>query len=67
MSRVLTVANNNSLAYAEMRMILARVIYNFDLQLADESRDWLRCDQHQVHILWNKPPLKVHMTPRKRE
>ncbi|KAF4929826.1 Trichothecene C-15 hydroxylase [Colletotrichum viniferum] len=56
-----------NLAYAEMRMILARVIYNFDLQLAEESRDWLRCDQHQVHILWNKPPLKVHMTPRKRE
>lgn len=50
-----------------MRMILARVIYNFDLQLAEESRDWLRCDQHQVQILWNKPPLKVHMTPRKRE
>ncbi|KAK2728646.1 trichothecene c-15 hydroxylase [Colletotrichum kahawae] len=56
-----------NLAYAEMRMILARVIYNFDLQLAEESRDWLRCDEHQVHILWNKPPLKVHMTPRKRE
>ncbi|KAF9879140.1 hypothetical protein CkaCkLH20_03373 [Colletotrichum karsti] len=54
-----------NLAYAEMRMILAKVIWNFDLQLAEESRDWLDCERHQVYTLWDKPPLKVHLTPRK--
>ncbi|KAL0939222.1 trichothecene c-15 hydroxylase [Colletotrichum truncatum] len=51
-----------NLAYAEMRMILARVIWNFDLRLAEESRNWL---EQPVHILWNKSALKVHLTPRK--
>lgn len=53
-----------NLAYAEMKMILARVIWNFDLQLAPESQHWL---DHEVYFLWNKPALMIHMTPRKME
>ncbi|TDZ32606.1 Trichothecene C-15 hydroxylase [Colletotrichum spinosum] len=53
-----------NLAYAEMRMILAKVVWNFDLQLASESKDWI---DHEVFILWSKPGLKVHLTPRKRD
>ncbi|WYZ34560.1 hypothetical protein EsH8_I_000836 [Colletotrichum jinshuiense] len=53
-----------NLAYAEMRMMLARIVWNFDLRLAAESRDWL---DHQVYTLWNKPALMVHLTPRKME
>ncbi|KAK6067808.1 cytochrome P450 (isotrichodermin C-15 hydroxylase) [Seiridium cupressi] len=30
-----------NLAYAEMRLILARIIYDFDLKLADESKEWI--------------------------
>jgi cytochrome P450 len=30
-----------SLAYMEIRLILARVLFEFDLQLQQESRDWL--------------------------
>ncbi|KFX86931.1 hypothetical protein O988_09454, partial [Pseudogymnoascus sp. VKM F-3808] len=29
-----------SLAYAEMRLILARLLWNFDLKLVDDSKDW---------------------------
>ncbi|KAH6694935.1 cytochrome P450 ClCP1 [Leptodontidium sp. MPI-SDFR-AT-0119] len=29
-----------SLAYNEMRVMLARLLWNFDLELADESQDW---------------------------
>ncbi|KAK3388721.1 cytochrome P450 [Sordaria brevicollis] len=49
-----------NLAYAEMRLILAKVIYNFDMQLADPSKDWL--DQ-QIFTLWDKHPLPVYLTP----
>ncbi|RSL91780.1 hypothetical protein BHE90_011521 [Fusarium euwallaceae] len=30
-----------NLAYVEMRVILARIIWNFDLSLAEQSQDWL--------------------------
>lgn len=49
-----------SLAYAEMRLILARILYNFDIRLADESRRWM-ADQ-KAYILWAKPPLWVYLS-----
>ncbi|KAH8900750.1 putative cytochrome P450 monooxygenase [Thozetella sp. PMI_491] len=52
-----------NLAYAEMRLILARIIFNFDMRLADESKDWL--DQN-VYVFWEKPSLPVFLTPAKR-
>lgn len=50
-----------NLAYAEMRTIMARLVFNFDLTLAPESKNWL--DQ-KIYNLWQKPPLMVHLTPR---
>lgn len=49
-----------SLAYAEMRLILAKIVYNFDLEIADDSRRWL-ADQ-KVFVLWDKPPLNIRLT-----
>jgi hypothetical protein len=49
-----------SLAYAEMRLILARVIFNYDMIIADESRTWI--DQ-KVWNLWKKGPLFAYLTP----
>lgn len=52
------------LAYAEMRLILARLLWNFDLHL-DETKmggsDWLA--KQGVWILWDKSPLLVHLQP----
>ena len=31
----------DSLAYSEMRLILARVIFNFDLKIAEDSYNWI--------------------------
>lgn len=42
------------MAYHEMRLLLAKLLYNFDLELCDVSRDWM--DQ-KVYILWEKKPL----------
>ena len=43
-----------NLAYNEMRLILARVLWNFDLELCDESKGW---SDQKAYILWEKPPL----------
>ncbi|ESZ91765.1 cytochrome P450 monooxygenase [Sclerotinia borealis F-4128] len=48
-----------NLAYAEMRLILARVIWNFDLELADESKSWAK--NMKIFLLWEKPPLYVNL------
>ncbi|KAK1974965.1 cytochrome P450 [Colletotrichum cereale] len=51
-----------NLAMSEMRVILARVIWNFDLQIEDDCRNWL---EQELYGLWKKGPLKVRLTPRK--
>ncbi|KAF7585651.1 hypothetical protein BBP40_010354 [Aspergillus hancockii] len=50
-----------NLAFAEMRVILARVLWNFDLELCEESREWR--DQ-KSYTLWEKPPLMCKLTLR---
>lgn len=49
-----------NLAYAEMRLILAHLVYHFDIRLCDEGLDWL--DQKN-YILWDKPALEVYLDP----
>ncbi|KXX75958.1 Isotrichodermin C-15 hydroxylase [Madurella mycetomatis] len=50
-----------NLAYAEMRLILANMIYHFDLKLADESKGWI--DRQKAYPLWVKGPLDVYISP----
>lgn len=52
------IADKRSLAYHEMRLILASVLFHFDLVLQDNETVWL--DQ-KVHILWGKGPLLVKL------
>jgi cytochrome P450 len=42
------------MAYHEMRLILAKVFYNFDLELCPESSNW---DDQNTYFLWEKKPL----------
>jgi hypothetical protein len=44
-----------------MRIILARMIFNFDMELDQPSDEWLN---QQCFILWEKHPLKVRLTKR---
>jgi cytochrome P450 len=50
-----------NLANVEMRLILAKLLFNFDLEL-DKARtsNWL--DQ-KAFTLWEKPPLWVKLRP----
>ncbi|KAK7420612.1 hypothetical protein QQZ08_010304 [Neonectria magnoliae] len=50
-----------NLAYAELRMILARVMWNFDIKLADRSSDWMN---QRTFLAWEKEGLYIHLTPR---
>ncbi|KAI1105049.1 putative cytochrome P450 [Jackrogersella minutella] len=50
-----------NLAYAEMRLILARIIYDFELKLSDESHDWI--GRQKAYALWDRIPLYIYLTP----
>ncbi|TGJ86238.1 hypothetical protein E0Z10_g2557 [Xylaria hypoxylon] len=49
-----------NLAYAEMRLILAKIIFSFDIKVAEDSKHWL--DQ-KVYSVWIKPPLNIYLKP----
>lgn len=55
--------NPLSLANHEMRLILAKVLWNFDLELCPQSQNW--ADQ-KTYSLWEKHPLMVKMRPVRR-
>ncbi|KAE9366288.1 cytochrome P450, partial [Stipitochalara longipes BDJ] len=50
-----------NLAYAEMRVILARLVWNFDMENAVGTRNWI--ERNRVYSLWEKPPLPVLLKP----
>lgn len=47
-----------NLAYHEMKLILARVLWNFDLALCEESVGW---NKQKVFALWKKGPLMCRL------
>lgn len=50
-----------SLAYHEMRLTLAKVLWHFDLSLCAESADWTG---QKVYMLWEKKSLMVRLAAR---
>ncbi|ORY62226.1 cytochrome P450 ClCP1 [Pseudomassariella vexata] len=49
-----------NLAYVEMRTIMARILFNFDLEIAEDSKGWI--DQ-KIFNLWAKGALNVYLKP----
>jgi len=45
-----------------MRLVLARMLWNFDLKIAEDSVDWM--SKQRIYNLWEKGPLNVYLTPR---
>ncbi|KAH7346072.1 cytochrome P450 [Pyrenochaeta sp. MPI-SDFR-AT-0127] len=45
-------------AYAEMRLTLARLLWSFDIALADEKDRWDWGEQ-KTYIFWDKKPLEI--------
>ena len=44
-----------------MRLILARVIFNFDLKLAEDSKGW--AEKQKIFNMWQRGPLNIYLTP----
>ncbi|KAI0024058.1 cytochrome P450 [Xylariomycetidae sp. FL0641] len=52
-----------TLAWAEMRMILSKLVWNIDLlSIAPDSERWI--ERQRIFSLWEKPPLNVKVSPR---
>lgn len=49
-----------SFAWHEMRLAVAKLVFSFDFELCEESRDWTR---QKVYVLWEKNPLYVRVRP----
>jgi hypothetical protein len=49
------------LAYAEIRLILAKVLFNFDLELVDKETDCIGVQK--VFMLWEMGELMVQLRP----
>ncbi|MCJ1300724.1 hypothetical protein MMC08_003521 [Hypocenomyce scalaris] len=52
-----------NLAYVEMRLILARLLWNFDLELVEACERW---DEQEIYGFWQKTPLLVRLKPVRR-
>ena len=50
-----------NLAYAEIRLVLCQLLFQFDLELCEESRDWTK---QRVFGSWEKVPLMVRLRER---
>lgn len=54
---------HHSLAWIEMRMVLASLLLDFDLlEVQSDSRDWI--ERQKIFFLWEKLPLNVRIRPR---
>ncbi|KAM5444445.1 hypothetical protein MaudCBS49596_008032 [Microsporum audouinii] len=49
------------MAKGEMRLVFARILWNFDLELSSESTNWTR--NQSIYGLWRKEPLMVKLKP----
>ncbi|KAK3634500.1 hypothetical protein LTR56_015228 [Elasticomyces elasticus] len=49
-----------NLAWHEMRLLLATVVLNFDLELCEENDNWI---EQRVYTLWEKKPLMCNLVP----
>ena len=48
------------MAYLEMRRIVVSLLWNFDIELCPESRDWF---DKRVYFTWEHKPLMMKFRP----
>lgn len=53
-----------SLAYMEVGLVLARMLWNFDWQAGEEN---LSFEDEKVYALWQKSTLNMRFTPRSKD
>ncbi|KAH8651351.1 putative cytochrome P450 [Xylariales sp. PMI_506] len=50
-----------NLAYVEMRLVLASIIYTFDMKLGADSHRWI--EKQKNFNVWDRVPLNVYLSP----
>jgi hypothetical protein len=50
------------MAWMELRIIIAKMVFLFDFELVDDKLDWVR--DSPTYILFDKPELWTRITPR---
>jgi hypothetical protein len=50
-----------------MRLVLSKLLWNFDLELADNSDAWWMKHQQQTSMFWDQLPLMVKLYPQDRD
>jgi cytochrome P450 len=51
--------SHRSLAYIEMRVLMAKFLYNFTFELADPNYDWV--STKRAYGAWNNSGLKLRL------
>ncbi|KAI6282924.1 hypothetical protein MCOR27_003516 [Pyricularia oryzae] len=51
-----------NLAYMEMRLVVAKMVWRYDWELMDTESDWFRGSR--LHLFWKRPALNVRFHPR---
>lgn len=54
-----------NLAYAEMRLVVARMAWNFEVEIMEESWDWI--EGQKVFSVFQKPELFVRLCLKEEE
>jgi cytochrome P450 len=49
-----------NLAWAELRLVFAKVLFNFDMEMDARSKNWE--ERLEQHTLWFRPQLWVKLT-----
>lgn len=55
-------AVSSSLAYNEMRSVMARMLFHFDMELVDKEEAW---EKQPIYFFWEKSALNVKLSHRK--
>ena len=50
----------DSLAYAEMRLVLCKMLWHFDFELMQQSENWF---PHDMIVIWASPSLYIKLHP----
>ncbi|KAL5375074.1 hypothetical protein DPSP01_011490 [Paraphaeosphaeria sporulosa] len=51
-----------NLAYLELRIILAKMVWAYEWEMVDKDVDWVR--DNKMYLLWKKPEMKMRFHPR---
>lgn len=48
------------MAWAEMKIIMAKLLWAFDMELDESVKDWTK---QKIFLVWEKKPLYITLTP----